>query len=92
MRPWPVAPATDTRKERTVIPETDIQAVASAEVEETDEERTVWLWRFQQLLLTGYPELYASVLASRRAVDLELARRLVGKLGCPPELAVRILL
>jgi len=56
------------------------------------EERTVWLWRFEQLVQSGYPELYASMLASDRAVDLGLARRLVAKLACPPELAIRILL
>ncbi len=32
------------------------------------------------------------MLASDRAVDLGLARRLVAKLACPPELAIRILL
>jgi hypothetical protein len=75
-----------------VFPETDIQAVERADTEETEEERAVWLWRFEQLVMSGYPELYASMLASNRAVDLDLARRLVRKLGCPPELAVRILL
>jgi hypothetical protein len=50
------------------------------------------VWRFEQLVQSGYPELYASMLASDRAVDLDLARRLVGRLACPPELAIRILL
>jgi hypothetical protein len=62
------------------------------ETEETPEERAVWCWRFEQLVGNGYPELFASMLASARTVDLELARRLVSKLACPPELAVRILL
>jgi hypothetical protein len=62
------------------------------ETGETAEERLVWSWRFEQLVGNGYPELFASMLASDRAVDLELARRLVSKLACPPELAVRILL
>lgn len=58
----------------------------------TEEERAVWRWRFDQLVRHGYPELAASLLASDRRVDLELARRLVSRLACPPELAARILL
>ena len=75
-----------------MFPETDIETEQGTEAEETGEERTVWLWRFEQLVQSGYPELYASMLASDRAVDLDLARRLVAKLACPPELAIRILL
>jgi len=43
-----------------------------------------------QLRVHGYAERVASVLAADLTVDLELARRLVSKLGCPPELAARI--
>ena len=53
------------------------------------ESRAVWRWRFDQLRRAGYPETDALLLASDTTVDLELARRL-GTLGCPPELAARI--
>ena len=54
------------------------------EIDETTEERAVWRWRFDELLRTGYPELLASMLASDRRVDLELARRLVARLPAHP--------
>ena len=66
-----------------MFPETDIETEQGTEAEETGEERTVWLWRFEQLVQSGYPELYASMLASDRAVDLDLARRLVGEARLP---------
>jgi hypothetical protein len=58
----------------------------------TEEERAIWRWRFEQLLRNGYSEVGALLLASDRTVDLEHARRLVARLSCPPELALRILL
>jgi hypothetical protein len=48
-------------------------------------------WRFEQLVEAGYAEHDASEIARNSAVDLERARRLVRCLGCPPELAARIL-
>lgn len=55
------------------------------------EEQSVWSWRFEQLLGTGYSERSATRLASAKHVDLELARRLIAK-GCTPAVATRILL
>lgn len=57
----------------------------------TEEEVSVRLWRFEQLLAHGYSEPDASAIARDKCIDLELARRLVTKLGCPPELATRII-
>jgi hypothetical protein len=48
-------------------------------------------WRFEQLVEAGYAAQDASEIARNSAVDLERARRLVQCLGCPPELAARIL-
>jgi len=78
------------RKETNMAPQDDSDEYTADEIGETTEERAVW--RFDQFLRTGYPELLASMLASDRRVDLELARRLVARLACPPELAARILL
>jgi hypothetical protein len=75
-----------------MAPHDDGDEYTADELDETTEERAVWRWRFDQLLRTGYPELLASMLASESRVDLELARRLVARLACPPELAARILL
>jgi hypothetical protein len=58
---------------------------------ETDEERLVSLWRFDQLVATGFRDDDAFALARDTSVDLNLARRMVAELGCPPGLAVRIL-
>jgi hypothetical protein len=57
----------------------------------TGEEVSVQLWRFEQLLAHGYSRPDASAIARDKHIDLELARRLVTKLGCPPVLATRIL-
>ena len=48
-------------------------------------------WRFEQLVEAGYPAEEASEIARNPAVDLERARKLVQRLGCPPKLATRIL-
>jgi hypothetical protein len=56
----------------------------------TAEQRQVCLWRFDQLVLHGYPALSAAWLAAERTVDLETARQLAIR-GCPPELATKIL-
>ena len=57
---------------------------------ETEEER-VFLWRQSSLLAAGYGLRLALKLALRPDVDLHLAVRL-GRAGCPPETAARILL
>jgi len=55
-------------------------------------ELDVLAWRFEQLLEHEYGVEEAAELARARHVDLELARSLTQKFGCPPELAARILL
>jgi hypothetical protein len=62
----------------------------AADLELDDEELLVTHWRFDQLVVHGYPEPDALALALNRTVDLHAARRL-SRLGCPPELATRIL-
>jgi hypothetical protein len=58
----------------------------------TREELDVVAWRFSQLVEHGYAVEHALEIARARDVDLELARSLTATFGCPPELAVRILL
>jgi len=48
-------------------------------------------WRLEQLTRVGYSEFAAAELAASAEVDLHLAVDLVAR-GCPPSLAVRILL
>jgi hypothetical protein len=48
-------------------------------------------WRFSQLARSGYSEGDALALAARADVDLHRAADLVAR-GCPPSLALRILL
>jgi len=69
---------------------TDTDAALAQDESIDEQELQVFLWRFVQLRVHGYAERVASVLAADLTVDLELARRLVSKLGCPPELAARI--
>jgi hypothetical protein len=57
---------------------------------ETEEER-VFSWRQASLLAAGYDLRLALKLALRPDVDLHLAVRL-GRAGCPPDTAARILL
>jgi hypothetical protein len=57
---------------------------------ETEEER-VFSWRHASLLAAGYEHRLAFKLALRPEVDLHLAVRL-RRAGCPPDIAVRILL
>jgi hypothetical protein len=58
----------------------------------TREELDVLAWRFEQLVAHGYAVEDAMEIARARDVDLELARSLTQKFGCPPRLASRILL
>ncbi len=73
-------------------PANETQAVESTEVEEplNAEHEAVVCWRRSQMLSLGIGQLEADMLAESDA-DLGLLRRLVGK-GCPPPLAVRIVL
>ena len=57
---------------------------------ETEEER-VLSWRRASLLAAGYDQRLSLKLALRSDVDLHLAVQL-GRDGCPPETAARILL
>jgi hypothetical protein len=57
---------------------------------ETELER-VERWRAQELERAGYERTAAAQLAATSAVDLHLAIGLVER-GCPPDLALRILL
>jgi hypothetical protein len=57
---------------------------------QTEEER-VFLWRNSSLLAAGYDLRNALKLALRPEVDLHVAVRL-GRAGCPPDTAARILL
>ena len=83
-RQWPITDAMD--------PANETQAVETTEVEEPPnaEHEAVVCWRRSQMLSLGIGQLEADVLAESDA-DLGLLRRLVGK-GCPPPLAVRIVL
>ena len=56
-----------------------------------DEEKRVWCWRLDQLVRVGYATPDAVAIAGDSKIDLSLARRLVA-LGCPADLATRILL
>jgi hypothetical protein len=58
----------------------------------TREELDVFAWRFAQLVEHGYEVEDALEIARAKHVDLEVARSLTATYGCPPELAVRILL
>jgi hypothetical protein len=57
-----------------------------------EQESTVVLeWRFSQLTRSGYAAGDALALAARTDVDLHCAADLVAR-GCPPSVALRILL
>jgi hypothetical protein len=60
------------------------------EIIETETER-VERWRAEELLRHGFDPSAAVELASRLDIDLHLATDLIDR-GCPPELALRILL
>lgn len=59
-------------------------------LEDTEQDR-IENWRTEELERAGYSRRAASRLAARHHVDLHLAVDLLRR-GCPPELAVRILL
>ena len=70
----------------------DTQAVEDAEeaAGPTPEQQEIMRWRLSQISSLGIGQLDAQLLAETGA-DLGLLRRLVGQ-GCPPPLAVRIVL
>ena len=57
---------------------------------ETELER-IEQWRAEELERAGYTPRDAERLAARHDVDLHLAVELLGR-GCPPDVAIRILL
>jgi hypothetical protein len=58
---------------------------------EDTEQQQIELWRIEELRRAGYGPRAASRLAARADIDLHLAVRLLDR-GCPPDLALRILL
>lgn len=65
--------------------------MTTAEVNVLTELDQVEHWRTEELVRAGYPAAAAAELAARHDIDLHHAVELVGQ-GCPPELAVKILL
>ena len=66
-------------------------SVADLEIAVETETERVERWRIGELERAGYDAAQAQVLARRMEVDLHHAVDIVGR-GCPPELALRILL
>lgn len=58
---------------------------------EDTEQIQIELWRSEELERAGYSHRAAGRLAARHDIDLHLAVRLLER-GCPPELALKILL
>jgi hypothetical protein len=58
----------------------------------TREELDLLAWRFEQLVDHGYEVEDAMNIARAKHVDLERARCLTAKHGCPPAVAAQILL
>jgi hypothetical protein len=56
-----------------------------------ESEQSIIHWRFSQLTRSGYGFDDAITLAARFDIDLHIAADLVSR-GCPPRLALRILL
>ena len=65
--------------------------MTAAETEVRDETELVDSWRAEQLEHAGYGAAAAAELATRHDVDLHVAVEML-KDGCPPELALKILL
>lgn len=65
--------------------------VAELIAHDEGEQTAVLGWRLSQLTKSGYETDDAIVLATRTDVDLHQASNLIAR-GCPPALALRILL
>ena len=65
--------------------------MTAADTEIRDETELVEAWRAEQLELAGYGAAGAAELAARQDVDLHAAIEMLSQ-GCPPELALKILL
>jgi hypothetical protein len=67
------------------MPETEIQILKETELEQIE------LWRTEELERAGYGQRAAVRIATRHDIDLHFAIQLVER-GCPPDLALKILL
>jgi hypothetical protein len=65
--------------------------MTTAETEMRDETEVIEAWRAEALERAGYGARDAANIAARHDIDLHLATDLLG-MGCPAELALRILL
>jgi hypothetical protein len=65
--------------------------MTAAETEMRDETEMIEAWRAEALERAGYGTRDAAEIATRHDIDLHLATDLLG-MGCPAELALRILL
>jgi len=63
---------------------------AEAHVNESEIER-IERWRAGELVRAGYDTSGAAAVAARHDIDLHVAADLIAQ-GCPPELALKILL
>jgi len=72
------------------VDETQTAGEVEEDLRATREQQEIMRWRFSQISALGIDQLDAQLLAETGA-DLGLLRRLVGQ-GCPPPLAVRIVL
>ena len=68
-----------------------MQSNSHSEASEPDEAQHLRRWRFEQLVQAGYAPPDALEIARNPRVDLDFARRLVQRFGCPPEVAAKIL-
>jgi hypothetical protein len=65
--------------------------MTTAETEMRDETELIEAWRAEALERAGYGARDAAAIATRHDIDLHLATDLLG-MGCPADLALRILL
>ena len=66
-------------------------AAHQEQLPETTELERIERWRADELIRVGYDATQAMALAVRHDVDLHLAAELLER-GCPPDLALQILL
>jgi hypothetical protein len=68
-------------------------AMTAAQFEqlEAPEVEAVLRWRFEELVRAGYDPGSAMIVASHVEVDLHVATSLLAR-GCPPEIAMQIIL
>jgi hypothetical protein len=65
--------------------------MTTAEVQDRSELEKIEAWRQERLEAAGYPPAEAAKLAGRHDIDLHRAAALVLE-GCPPQVALQILL